>query len=131
MGRWKFGRRVKRDKRLRALIQRVEWSARMAGCPSSVLSRVRWRFWESIDATDYLCHGATDWRYGKVWIDVAVDGEEEDTAVHEIAHAAHQQGEKDATGEWLNDHDVIWEAWYDAIGRHYWDDERGPPMPEA
>lgn len=128
--RWHRGQRIKRDARLRAIIRRAEWSARMAGCPSHIIDRLRWRFWTDL-SQDWYCHGTTDWRFGKIWLDIVVDGEEEETAVHELAHAAHQQGSKDCVGDWLDEHDVVWEAWNDAIGRYYWDDPRGPRRPEA
>ena len=100
----------------------------MAGIPSAIVRRFRWRFWESLTADHEVCLGTCDWRDRVIYLDIVVEPTLEDTVCHEMAHAAHQQGERDFVGEWLDDHDEVWQAWQRRIRGFYLRDERGPKV---
>lgn len=125
---WRRGARVPRSAWLRSYVRRAEWAGRMAGMHASDIRRLRWRFWTSLhDGFDAL-DGAVIWRDGKLIVEIVVNRGVLATMCHELAHVAHDQGEKDPTGCYHDPHNEVFKVWEKRILRYCYRDRRRPPI---
>lgn len=128
MSRYTHGRRVRQDDRIRSIKRRGLWAFRMAGAKAKIARGIRWRFWEWMKQDKCPLHGSCDHKPHVTYIDITVDRGIESTVCHELAHAAQMwsQGDYDAEGHRLDDHDEIWVAWQRKIRRYYFRHDGGP-----